>query len=315
MEGSGGYRGAGFAGIDESAHRPVWDQQTAQATWYTNETPQGVQDLVVRPVPVPYTVNRPNEPMPEFGRNMIDRERGVDVRVPAPPGGGGEQIPWIATWNFDDELVPGERMVRTRGPVGWPYPTIHSLAPNHQHNTDGLADAANCCEDENHYARRYAQYSACGENPARQCEVLPDYDGDHLRNPWHTCNICRHKQWNHHSSHERSTLARQKLYTCEICARLVRRSGLSWPQECLCHASKTCRDLCHFHREQIEDAAEGPILIAEDWLIRSGILGRERDLCVNCGERDANQYSGVWACKLCREWVQDTSEPLVDNRR
>ncbi|KAL5330343.1 hypothetical protein ACEPPN_003870 [Leptodophora sp. 'Broadleaf-Isolate-01'] len=312
MEGAGGYRGAGFGGVDESANRPVWDQKVAQSTWYTNATPQGLQDLIVRENPVPYTVNRPYNSLPDFGQNMIDQIQSVDAQVPPPPI--GDQIPWIATWNFDEQR-PEQRLVQTRGPLGWPYPTINSLTPNHQHNTDGFADATECCENENHFAGMFDPYSACHVNPARQCEVLPDYDGDHQRNPWHTCNVCRLKQWNHHAASERSTLMQQKLYTCEICAQLVRREGRSWPRECLCHASKTCRDLCHLHKEQIENAAIGPILIAEDWLIRSEILQQEKDMCINCGFRDANQFSNVWACKLCREWVQDTSEPLIDNRR
>ena len=141
---------------------------------------------------------------------------------------------------------------------------------------------------------------------------------DHVisqRNPWHTCNVCRHKQWDHYAKKQQATLLRQKLYACENCAHQIRKEGRSWPKECLCYATKTCRDLCHLHREWIERAADGPILIAEDYLIRCNVLGAKRDMCINCGVAEANPYSDVWSCKLCREWVQDSGRPYIDKKR
>ena len=95
----------------------------------------------------------------------------INTQVPAPPH--GEQIPWIATWNFE-----GQRNTETRGPLGWPYPTIGALDHGHKHNTPGIFDPVTCCENANQFVHRFAPYAACNVNPAMLCEVWPEHDKD-----------------------------------------------------------------------------------------------------------------------------------------
>jgi hypothetical protein len=135
------------------------------------------------------------------------------------------------------------------------------------------------------------------------------------QNPWNTCSKCLDKQTAYYRAREQETLLQQKLYACAFCAFDIRREGRSYPKECLCHASRLCRVLCHYHKDKIERAARAPILIADEYLIRKGILDQKADLCINCAARPASAFSYVWSCKLCREWVQDTPEPSVDRKR
>ncbi|KAK0120479.1 hypothetical protein ONS96_010690 [Cadophora gregata f. sp. sojae] len=299
--------GMGFGGTAELVHRPRWDAQAARETWFSNASSAAVP-VVFRQEPEPYNVNRPSKPVPDFGRNMVNIGVSINSQVPPPPH--GDQIPWIATWNFE-----GRNTTETRGPLGWPYPTIGPLDHGHKHNTSGIFDPVNCCENVNQFSEMFAPDEVCNAGPAMMCEVWPEYDRGHQHNPWYTCNVCRHKQWDFYAEKQQEILLRQKLYACSDCGNQIRKEGRSWPKECLCYATKTCRDLCHLHREQVENAAEGPILIAEDYLIRSGILRNEWDTCINCGKEDANPYSEVWSCKLCREWVQDSGRTWIDRRR
>jgi len=162
--------GMGFGGTAELAYRPRWDRQTAGETWYTNASDTAVP-IVVHPEPERYDVNRPSDPMPDFGRNMENIGLSINTQVPAPPH--GEQIPWIATWNFE-----GQRNTETRGPLGWPYPTIGALDHGHKHNTPGIFDPVTCCENANQFVHRFAPYAACNVNPAMLCEVWPEHDKD-----------------------------------------------------------------------------------------------------------------------------------------
>ncbi|KAG4420078.1 hypothetical protein IFR04_006737 [Cadophora malorum] len=143
--------GMGFGGTAELAYRPRWDRQTAGETWYTNASDTAVP-IVVHPEPERYDVNRPSDPMPDFGRNMENIGLSINTQVPAPPH--GEQIPWIATWNFE-----GQRNTETRGPLGWPYPTIGALDHGHKHNTPGIFDPVTCCENANQFVHRFVPSS------------------------------------------------------------------------------------------------------------------------------------------------------------
>lgn len=114
----------------------------------------------------------------------------------------------------------------------------------------------------------------------------------------------------YYRAQEHETLQKQKLYVCSDCGFKIRIEGRSHAKECLCAASRACRNLCNGHRDNIENAATAPLAIAEEYLINRGILKTSDDLCINCGIQEANMFSAVWACKLCREWVQDTPESV-----
>jgi hypothetical protein len=107
----------------------------------------------------------------------------LDTSLPAalPPLPAGEQVPWIATWNYSET-----RLSEAMGPLGWPYPLIEPLDVTHGLTTDGFADAEDCCENLNHFAnvnvggpqREIVGYQLCMDNPAMLCEVVPECDGE-----------------------------------------------------------------------------------------------------------------------------------------
>ncbi|KAL2070233.1 hypothetical protein VTL71DRAFT_13259 [Oculimacula yallundae] len=312
-------RGYGFTGTAESMNRPVWEEHAAARNWYIPPSYIGQEPApdpsLVRPDPEPYMVDLQNpNPLPVFGQNVQAVDDILNARIPAP--GANSQVPWIATWNYDQGRTRNRGLnahTETRGPLGWPYPMIDSLAPDHSHvNAIFYSDPVPCCENENQF-NTGQNPKLCRVEPALKCGVLGRYDCEHEENPWHTCHICRNKQANFWHPAQEETLRRQKLYLCKDCAYLVRIESRSWERECLCYASKTCANVCHMHREGLENSASEPLLISEDFLIREGILARDSDKCIMCNVQDADAESNIWSCKLCREWVSETSRPLVDD--
>ena len=106
-------------------------------------------------------------------------------------------------------------------------------------------------------------------------------------------------------------LERRKAFLCGACAGRLRRevemggglgnrgSRIVVKGECGCRGVVDEVWLCHLHGDEVEGEWKAALANAEAAIIAMGRVGA----CVACGEGVEDRTSGVWSCKVCRDWV------------
>ncbi len=97
-----------------------------------------------------------------------------------------------------------------------------------------------------------------------------------------------------------------KHYLCIGCARKAKAQGITWKPLCLCMASLQNRWLCVDHRYDAVTNNGLQLARAEEYLIRVGIMyNQELKRCTACYRNGSDPTSGVYSCKLCRDYVEE----------
>lgn len=152
----------------------------------------------------------------------------------------------------------------------------------------------------------------------RECQVGAEAQREHFGvwpAAWRTCLECfeerrRRRRWDGDGDVDGDGvgegvggLERRKAFLCAACAGLVRREsrmgGVSVKEECGCRGVVDEIWLCHLHGDEVEAEWKATLANAEATIIAMGRGGA----CVACGEGVEDRTSGVWSCKVCRDWV------------
>lgn len=228
----------------------------------------------------------------------------------------------FATWSWaTPNLNPNSNFNPNPSPnppsQPWPFTKIprahqpHPLGIYADLTTTSTCDEAPCYiafPDLGHLAIHVGGRDKCGETPARQCEVVAAAQREHVGvwpAGWNTCLECygeRRRRW------DGAGLERRKAFLCKACAGVVRREdgmgngAVRVKEECGCRRVVGEMWLCHLHGEEVEGEWRGALANAEATIIAMGRDGA----CVACGVGWEDRESGVWSCKVCRDWVWST---------
>jgi hypothetical protein len=169
----------------------------------------------------------------------------------------------------------------------------------------------NNCNEARYAFTPWKEEVRCFRRPGTRCEFLqtavvefawPGPENHADRDPYHTCEKCRHDQNNKAREWEVQAKAAMKAFVCTGCSSELISDGKTRLATCICLDKLNNDWLCHYHREKGYDQ----MVIASGhvgaWLMQ---VGYGIQLCPRCYFNMEDQSSGVYACKSCRTYVEE----------
>ncbi|KAH6696770.1 hypothetical protein BKA61DRAFT_710543 [Leptodontidium sp. MPI-SDFR-AT-0119] len=231
-------------------------------------------------------------------------------QIPQPPvQAPAYNLPYYAAWSWDGSGI-------INGPTPWPFTRVK---PSRKVNTGEYGVYENmyngkCMETKrsmlfpsglgnqnNTRAKRSNVMAMCGDTPVKACDCIEAAQAEHKQNEHLTCLECfdmraRHAPYRGVGPEER------KLFLCVPCANIaLGQNGLNvtvYP-DCLCQTTLSNTWLCQMHRDKVDEEYVAALANSDAALIKLGAVGR----CISCYVNVEDRNSGVYSCKICRDWV------------
>ncbi|KAG4428432.1 hypothetical protein IFR05_016085 [Cadophora sp. M221] len=282
----------------------------------------------VRPQAVPAT--------PSFQPRIPQQPPPIRSQAPAQSQlqGPAPNLPHYATWSWD-----GSGLIN--GPSPWPFTRVspnRNISDGEYGVYEDMYDGG-CMEvnrsalffpsnsvpnqgnnqgnsNDNNRGRHGAVSGAsgsgmglCGDTPVKACECIPQAQAEHRQNNHEhlTCLECFDTRARG-APYAGTGPEERKIFLCSPCADIAlgrhHHAGMGnvnvtvYPT-CLCQTTLTNTWLCHMHRGRVDSEYDAALANADVELGRLGARGR----CIACFVRAGDRGSGVWSCKICRDWV------------